>query len=80
MVTIRTSAEIPQDRRLVLILPPDTPLGEADLVITVAPKSGVPIDKSASEFFGAVRGGDATAADNDRIDRDLNQAYGKNNI
>ena len=80
MVTIRTSAEIPEDRRLVVNLPPETPLGEAELVITVAPKSDDEIaEKSVSDFFGVVRGDDPSAADNERIDCDLGQAYGEAN-
>jgi hypothetical protein len=35
MVTMRITADVPPDRRLVLTLPPEVPLGKAELVVTV---------------------------------------------
>jgi len=76
MITFRTSTEITADRRIVLALPPETPVGKAELVVTVSPQ-----DTSASprgdlkRHFGAIHGGDARAADNQRIDADLARAY-----
>ena len=35
MITLRLTAEIKADRRVVLTLPPEIPIGQADLVITV---------------------------------------------
>ena len=35
MITLRLTADIKDDRRLVLTLPPEVPTGHADLVITV---------------------------------------------
>jgi hypothetical protein len=36
MITIRVSAEIKDDRRVVLILPPEVPVGKSELVVSVA--------------------------------------------
>ena len=35
MVTLRITAEVPNDRRLVLTLPADVPTGPAELTVTV---------------------------------------------
>jgi hypothetical protein len=35
MITFRITAEVKDDRRVVLTLPPDVPTGEAELVVTV---------------------------------------------
>jgi len=76
MITIRTSTDITEDRRVVLILPPETPMGKADLVVTVAShQHGVSQGGSLISLFGTVRGGDPRCADNDRIDADLARAY-----
>ena len=49
MITVRMTAEVTDDRRVVLMLPPEVPTGPADLVVTVesanrtgAPPRGVP--------------------------------------
>lgn len=45
MITLRIKAEVKDDRRIVLILPPEVPTGEAELVVTVdssAPESKPP--------------------------------------
>jgi hypothetical protein len=35
MITVRMTTEVPDDRRLVLTLPPEVPTGRADLAVTV---------------------------------------------
>jgi hypothetical protein len=49
MITVRVTTDVPNDRRVVLTLPPEVPPGRADLVVTVespngtgAPPRGVP--------------------------------------
>ena len=80
MNTFRTSAEITPDHRLVVALPPEMPIGTAEVVITVAPAAAVPpngtpaAQGSFRKQFGAIRGGDPNVADNDRIDTDLANA------
>ena len=77
MITFRTSTEITADRRVVLTLPPETPEGKAELVVTVAPQgNSVSPRGSLRRRFGTVHGGDPRSADNDRIDADLSRAYG----
>jgi hypothetical protein len=77
MITFRTEADIPADRRVTVCLPPDTPLGSAELVVTVSPKqNGASPAGSLRNRFGSVHSGDATSADNGRIDDDLARAYG----
>lgn len=39
MITIRVSADIKDDRRVVLILPPEVPVGRSELVVSVAAES-----------------------------------------
>ncbi len=75
MITFRTHADVPGDRRVVVTLPPETPLGSAELIVTVAPQENGPRPRgNLKRHFGAVRGGDAQAADNGRIDADLARA------
>jgi len=35
MITIRVSADIHEDRRIVLTLPPEVPLGRSELIVSV---------------------------------------------
>ena len=77
MITFRTSLEIGDDRRVVLTLPPETPVGEAELLVTVAPHQH-PVEAQRGGLqhqFGAVRSGDPRSADNERIEADLVRAY-----
>ncbi len=37
MLTFRTTAEVKEDRRIDLTLPPETPLGKAELVVILTP-------------------------------------------
>ena len=37
MITIRVSADIHDDRQVVLTLPPEVPTGKAELIINIAP-------------------------------------------
>jgi hypothetical protein len=39
MITIRVSAQVESDRRVVLTLPPEVPLGRNDLTVSIAPAS-----------------------------------------
>jgi len=38
MLTFRTTAEVKEDRRIDLTLPPETPLGKAELVVMLTPQ------------------------------------------
>lgn len=38
MITIRVSADVKDDRQVVVTLPPEVPTGEAELIISVAPR------------------------------------------
>jgi len=72
MITFRTLADVPLDRQVVVSLPAETPIGKAELVVTVAPqKSTAMPNGSLRKWFGTIHGGDARSADNDRIDADL---------
>lgn len=76
MIRFRIAAEIPEDRRVVLELPPDTPVGKADLTVTVTPCLADGSQTiSLRQYFGTVSSGSSQAADNDRIDADLARAY-----
>lgn len=77
MITFRTSAEIAADCRVVLVLPPETPLGKAELVVSVSPQeTAASPPGNLRLLFGTLHGGDPGAADNQRIDADLARAYG----
>lgn len=76
MIRFRTSTEVKEDRRVVLDLPPETPVGNADLTVTIAPQHADASTKGGlRQLFGTVHSGEARAADNDRIDADLARAY-----
>jgi hypothetical protein len=77
MITFRTTTDVTNDRRVVLTLPPETPTGRAELVVTVAPQENtVPPSGGLRRHFGAVHSGDSRSGDNDLIDDDLARAYG----
>ena len=38
MITIRVSADVKDDRQVVLTLPPEVPTGETELIISIAPR------------------------------------------
>jgi len=40
MITLRMTTDVPDDRRVVLTLPPEVPTGRADLVVTVESPNG----------------------------------------
>jgi hypothetical protein len=40
MITLRMTTDIPNDRRVVVTLPPEVPTGRADLVVTVESANG----------------------------------------
>ena len=73
MIRFRTSAEVKKNRRVTLELPPETPLGQADLVITISPSR--PADNSGTgqlrKSFGKFHSGDTHSADSERVDQDL---------
>jgi hypothetical protein len=76
MITFHTSTEIHADRRVVLTLPPETPVGEVELVVTIAPKADwVASGGVLRRHFGTARSGDVQSADNERIDADLARSY-----
>ena len=76
MIVFRTSARINEDRRVVLELPPQTPVGEAELVVTVEPRMpAATANGGLRRHFGAVQSGDVRSADNERIDDDLARTY-----
>jgi hypothetical protein len=78
MISFRTSLEVKEDRRVVLELPPETPVGQADLLVTVStPTNSATQAGSLRRQFGAVRSGDPGSADNSRIDADLVRSYGE---
>jgi hypothetical protein len=76
MITIRTIADITADRQVVVSLPPETPVGRAELVVTVAPQVESGLGGGAlRRRFGSVRSGNGNSADNERIDADVGRAY-----
>lgn len=40
MITFRVSTDVPENRQVVLTLPPEVPLGATDLIVSVAPRNG----------------------------------------
>jgi hypothetical protein len=77
MITFRTMADVTADRKIVVTLPPETPIGKAELVVTVAPQESAAAPRgSLRSRFGTVHSGDRQSADKERIDADLARAYG----
>jgi hypothetical protein len=80
MITFHTFADIPENRRVMVVLPPETPVGKAELTVTIAtPSAGeehaAPPQGDLRSLFGSVRSGDPRSGDNERIDADLARAY-----
>ena len=50
MITIRVSADIKDDRRVVLVLPPEVPVGKSELVVSVAPETKVDVQLPRSSL------------------------------
>ena len=76
MITFRTSADIPEDRQVVVHLPPETPVGKADLVVTIASQESTSTSQgNLRRHFGNIHSGNSRSADNERIDADLAQSY-----
>ena len=76
MITFRTSTEVSSDRRVVLTLPPETPVGRMELVVMVTSQQGdVSQRGSLRRHFGVIHGCDPQSADNDGIDADLAREY-----
>jgi hypothetical protein len=42
MITMQVTVEVADDRRVVLILPPEVPTGHTELVATISPKTAGP--------------------------------------
>jgi hypothetical protein len=56
MITFRITAEVKDDRRVVLTLPPEVPTGQAELVVTVdspAPENKQPPRTSLADWAEA---------------------------
>jgi hypothetical protein len=79
MITFHTSADVTADRRVTVTLPPETPIGKAELTVTVAPQDGTAARGELRGLFGSLRSGNSRSADNDQIDADLERAYGNFN-
>lgn len=45
MATIRLTAEIKEDRRLEIVLPPEIPLGQAELTLSIEPMLDPPPER-----------------------------------
>ncbi len=77
MITFRTFTEVPADRQIVVNLPPETPTGMVELVVTVAPQESGDARPRGSlrRRFGAIRSGETRSADNERMDIELARAY-----
>ena len=63
-MTIEQMVEIPEDRRIVLDLPPDLPVGKARIVVIISPEPLPPGEdiKSLKSLFGIHKGMDTLDA------------------
>ena len=69
MTTVRMTADVKDDRRVVLTLPPEVPTGMAELVVTVEPsKSGQASPKGipAAEILG-IGAGNGSPPDDETV-------------
>jgi hypothetical protein len=77
MISFRTSADVDANRQVVVNLPPETPIGKADLVVTVMPHQTTQENRGlVRRYFGAFQSGNPRAGDNESIDVDLEREYG----
>lgn len=77
VITFSTEADIGVDRQVLVTLPPETPIGKADLVVMVNPQGSEPASSGRLRSrFGTVHSGDPRSADNERIDAELARIYG----
>jgi hypothetical protein len=77
MITFHTSTNVTADRQVILTLPPETPIGKAELVVTVNSQQDRALPPgSLRRRFGTIRSNDSRSAGNERIDADLARSYG----
>jgi hypothetical protein len=50
MITLHISAEVKEDRQVVLTLPPDVPLGKAEMVVTITPQTNGPAKRPGTSL------------------------------
>jgi len=55
MITLRVTTDVPNDRRVVLTLPPEVPTGRAELVVTVESPNGT-VSQPRGVPAAAIRG------------------------
>jgi hypothetical protein len=72
MITLRVTAEVKDDRRVVLTLPPEVPTGRAELVVTVGSAQAQPRGVPASAVRG-IGAGDTSPPDDSTIERWLDE-------
>jgi hypothetical protein len=71
MITLRMTADVNDDRQVVLTLPPDVPTGRADLVVTIESPNGKPLHPrgvSAAEIRG-IGAGNGPPPDDETLER-----------
>ncbi len=69
MTTVRMTADVKDDRRVVLTLPPEVPTGPADLVVTVEPAKGrqpLPRGVPAKDILG-IGAGNGSPPDDETV-------------
>lgn len=78
MYSFKTTADVPEDRQVTIVLPSEVPTGMAEVEVTIAPheKGTSATGGDFSRFFGTVNSGNPNSADNDAIDADLAREYG----
>ena len=77
MISFRTSADVDAGREVVVKLPPETPIGRADLVVMIVPhKASESRGGLLRRHFGTFQSGNTRSSDNEAIDRDLAREYG----
>ena len=73
ITSVVRSPTLAVDRQVVVTLPPETPIGRVELLITVAPQqNSESTHGSLRQRFGTVHSGDSRSADNEHIDAVLN--------
>jgi hypothetical protein len=76
MYSFKTSAEVPDDRHVTIVLPSDAPTGRADVVVVIDQENGTERSGNFRQFFGKIDSGNSNSADNEQIDADLARYYG----
>jgi hypothetical protein len=75
MQTIEKTVAIPENRRLTLELPADTPTGELHISLTITPVSNITSKQNIMDFWGIFKDHPAFSSDSVEIQRKMRDEW-----